>query len=545
MNNVILVVCDGFGIAPPGPGNAVTLASPAHFNRFLQSFPNTTLKASGEAVGLPSGEVGNTEVGHINLGAGRIVYQDLPRINMSIADGSFYENATLLKAVEHLKKTGGNLQITGLIGEGAVHSSLNHLYALLYFAKEQKLNNVYLHAITDGRDSPPKSSAEIIKQVEEEMAKSGICKIVSIMGRYYAMDRDRRWERTERAYNCITKGVGAKTSTAAEAINNAYASGKTDEFIEPTNVMGHESQPVTVKAGDAFIFFNFRIDRPRQLTKAFVLNDFENEANVTKSFDPYAIKYYKTHSVQQVDTTLTPPFKRGQKIENLYFVTMTEYEKDLPANIVFPPITVKLPLGRVLAENDLRQLRVSESEKERFVTFYFNGQREAAFDQEERLIIPSPKVPTYDMQPEMSANQIVDVLIEKIKERSYPFILVNFANADMVGHTGNIEASIKAVKTIDECLNKLASTVLAEEYTMFVTADHGNVEQKINPKTGQISTEHTDNPVPFLAISKAFEGKYIRLPSGILADVAPTILATMGIPKPANMSGRNLLEDVR
>ena len=546
MNNVILVVCDGFGIAPPGPGNAVTLASPSNFNRFLQSFPNTTLKASGEAVGLPAGEVGNTEVGHINLGAGRIVYQDLPRINMSIADGTFYENTTLLNAVDHIKKTGGNLHIFGLISEGAVHSSLNHLYALLYFAKEQKLNNVFLHAITDGRDSPPKSAAEIIKQVEEEIAKNSICKIVSVMGRYYAMDRDRRWERTERAYNCITKGVGAKTSTAAEAIANAYASGKTDEFIEPTNVMGHESQPVTVKQGDAVIFFNFRIDRPRQLTKAFVLDDFENEANQTKSFDPYAIKYYKTHEAQVDEKiTLTPPFKRGPKIENVYFVTMTEYEKNLPASIVFPPITVKLPLGRVLSENDINQLRMSESEKERFVTFYFNGQRENAFPQEERLIVPSPKVPTYDMQPEMSANQLTEILVQKMKARNHPFILVNFANADMVGHTGNIEASIKAVQTLDQCLGKLASTAIAEEYTMMITADHGNVEQKINPKTGQISTEHTDNPVPFVAISKAYEGKYIRLPSGILADVAPTILAVMGIPKPTTMSGRNLLEDIR
>lgn len=543
MNNVILVVCDGLGIAPPGPGNAVTLANPTHYNRLVQSYPNTTLKASGEAVGLPSGEVGNTEVGHINLGAGRIVYQDLPRINMSIADGTFYENNTLLKTVEHLKKTGGNLHIMGLVGEGAVHSSLNHLYALLYFAKEQKIANAYLHAITDGRDSPPKSAAEIIKQVEEEVAKSGICKIVSIMGRYYAMDRDRRWERTERAYICLTQGLGAKTSTALEAISNAYSTGKTDEFIEPTNIMGRENQPVTVKSGDAVIFFNFRIDRPRQLTKAFVLDDFENEANQTKSFDPYAIKYYKTHTVQ--DTTLTPPFKRGPKIENLMFATMTEYEKNLPADIVFPPITVKLPLGRVLAENDIRQLRMCESEKERFVTFYFNGQREMAFDQEERLIIPSPKVPTYDMQPEMSAPQLTEVLVQKMREKTYPFILVNFANADMVGHTGNIEASIKAVKTLDDCLNKLATTSLLEDYTMFITADHGNVEQKINPKTGQISTEHTDNPVPFIAISKAFEGKYIRLPTGILADVAPTILALMGIPKPSSMSGRNLLEDVR
>lgn len=543
MKPVALIVLDGFGLAPPGPGNAIHLANATHINSLFQTFPNTTLKASGEAVGLPAGEVGNTEVGHINLGAGRIVYQDLPRINMSIADGSFYENKMLIKAVEHINKSGGNLHIIGLIGEGSVHSSTDHLHALLYFAKEQKLPRVYIHAITDGRDSPPKAAQATIKELEEKINGTN-AKIVSIMGRYYGMDRDRRWERIEKAYTCLTQANGPHATSTAEAISKAYADGKTDEFIIPTNIVKEGEQPTVIKKGDAVIFFNFRIDRPRELTKAFVLDDFENQANIAKSFDPYAIKYFKTHAPQQT-AVLTPPFKRGVKIENLLFITMTEYEKDLPVDIMFPPIVVQLPLGRVIAENDLSQLRMSESEKERFVTFYFNGQREQGFAQEEHLIVPSPKVPTYDQKPEMSAPELTDLFCAKMKEKNYPFILVNYANADMVGHTGNIDATIKAIKTLDECLAKVISTALSMEYTVFITADHGNAEQKINPKTGQISTEHTDNPVPFIAISKELQGRYVRLQSGILADVAPTILSVMDLVKPSNMSGRNLLEEIR
>lgn len=543
MKNVILVVCDGFGVAPPGPGNAITLANPQHYNSFLQSFPSTQLKASGEAVGLPTGEVGNTEVGHINLGAGKIIYQDLPRINMSIADGTFYSNNALKNAVDHIKTSNGKLHIIGLIGEGNVHSSINHLSSLLFFAKEQRLEKVYIHAITDGRDSPPKSAEETISRLQEEMAATGIGEFVSIMGRYYAMDRDRRWERTEKAYRCITEGSGLTAPSIKESIQNAYAASKTDEFIEPTLIVPEGNKPILVEKGDAVIFFNFRIDRPRQLTKAFVLENFEQEANISKSFDPYAVKRLKTHIAEP--EIGSPPFARGTKIADLFFATMTEYEKDLPVEIVFPPITVKQPLGRVLSENSIPQLRITESEKERFVTFYFNGQRENAFELEERVIIPSPKVPTYDMQPEMSSTELTQALVSRMREKKYPFILVNFPNADMVGHTGNIEASIKAIQALDSCLQKLADTALANDYLMLITADHGNAEQKINPKTGKISTEHTDNPVPFVAISKEMQGKYIHLQSGILADVAPTILAYMGIPKPAGMSGRNLLEDVR
>ncbi len=543
MKPAVLIVCDGFGLAPPGPGNAVYLANPVNITSLFQSFPNTTLKASGESVGLPKGEVGNTEVGHINLGAGRVVYQDLPRINMSIADGTFYKNEALIKAVEHVKKTGGHLHVIGLIGQGTVHSSIDHLYATLYFAKEQGLQDVYIHAVTDGRDSPPKSAAEIVSQLEEKMKKSGVGTIASVMGRYFAMDRDRRWERIEKAYKCLTEGTGDKAASSAEAIDKAYNSGKTDEFIEPTMIVDKSGNVHTIQKGDAVFFFNYRIDRPRELTKAFVLEDFEREANISMSFDPYAVKYYKTHNPKE--PIVNPPFKRPKKIDDLYFVTMTEYEKDLPTEIAFPPIVVRMPLGRVFAEHEIQQLRMAESEKERFVTFYFNGQRELPFNLEDRLIIPSPKVPTYDMQPQMSAYELTEVLISKMQLKVYPFILINFANADMVGHTGNIQASIMAVKTLDDCLNKIVTMALALDYTVFITADHGNVEQKINPQTGQISTEHTDNPVPFIAINNKLQGRNIKLQTGVLADVAPTILHLMDIPKPAEMTGRNLLEELR
>lgn len=542
MKSVVLVILDGYGIAPPGPGNAVYLANPQYINSLLYSYPNTTLKASGEAVGLPTGEPGNTEVGHINLGAGRIVYQDLPRINMSIADGSFYKNKVFIDGIKHLKKIGGKLHLLGLISEGTVHSSIEHLFALLYLAKENSLKNVFIHAITDGRDSPPKSSLEIINRVEEKLDELSIGQIATIAGRYYAMDRDRRWERTEKMYLCLTGGIGLRTATVTEAIENAYKNNETDEFIEPTNILKNNIPIALIEEGDTVIFFNYRIDRPRQLTKAFVLDNFEKDANKSFSFDPYATKYYKTHNPQE--QIITPPFKRGKKINNLFFVAMTEYEKNLPVKIAFPPVIVQMPLGRVLAEQELMQSRMSESEKERFVTFYFNGQRESPFSGEHRLIIPSPKVPTYDLKPEMSAYELTEILVKSMNERKYRFILVNYANPDMVGHTGNIEATIKAIKVVDNCLMKIVNASIQSDYSLIITADHGNAEQKINPQTGEISTEHTSNFVPFVAIDKRFNGKFVKLQSGILADVAPTVLALLGIPKPHEMTGRNLLEEL-
>ncbi len=544
MANVALIVLDGFGIAPPGPGNPVYLANPQTINSLLYSYPNTTLKASGEAVGLPPQEVGNTEVGHINLGAGKIVYQDLPRINMSIADGTFYSNEALLGAVGHVKKNNGKLHFIGLTGEGYVHSSIDHLFALLYFAKENNVANVFVHAITDGRDSPPKAAEQTIAPLEEKMKKLGVGSIASVMGRYYAMDRDRRWERIEKAYTCLTQGTGEQAATASQAVQESYKKGVTDEFILPTVITGSGQGNSRIGTGDAVIFFNYRIDRPRELTKAFVLEDFEHKANESASFDPYQVKYEKTH-LPKSSVEVTPPFARGPRIDNLMFVTMTEYEKGLPVQIAFPPSMVELPIGKILSDSGLKQLRMAESEKERFVTYYFNGLREQAFPGEDRLIIPSPKVPTYDMKPEMSAPELTTTLVQKMKEKQHSFILINFANADMVGHTGNIEASVKAINTLDQCLAHISQAALEHGWTVLITADHGNVEQKINPSTGQISTEHTSNPVPFIAISTEFQGRLAKLQNGILADLAPTILTLLNIPKPPTMTGRNLLEELQ
>jgi len=543
MNSVILVVLDGFGIAPPGPGNTVYLANPPFINSLFYTYPNSLLKASGESVGLPSGEVGNTEVGHINLGAGRIVYQDLPRINMSIADGSFFKNDAFLSAVSHVRKYNSRLHLIGLIGDGGVHSSIDHLIALFYFAKENNITDICVHAITDGRDSPPKATLGSLKRVEEKLNSLGIGKIASISGRYYTMDRDLRWDRTEKSYLCLTKGVGNTATSITQAISESYAKNITDEFIEPTNIIDNDKPVGIISENDAVIFFNFRIDRPRQITKAFVLDDFENQANISSSFDPYYAKYHNTHVPQ--NTTLAKPFQRGPKIKNLFFVTMTEYEKNLPTQVAFLPVMVQMPLGRIIAEKGLSQLRMAESEKERFVTYYFNGQRESPFPFEERIIIPSPKVPTYDLKPEMSAYELTSNLIQQIRVGKYPFILINFANPDMVGHTGNIQATIQAIKTLDNCLAKIVNEAVQAKYSLIITADHGNAEQKINPQTGEISTEHTNNQVPFIAIKKEFEGKFVKLQTGILADIAPTILALMEISKPESMTGRNLLEELR
>lgn len=537
---VILIVLDGFGIAPPGSGNAITAACPKTLNSLLHLYPNTQLSASGESVGLPSGEVGSTEVGHLNLGAGRIVYQSLPRINLAIADGSFYKNEAFLQAAHHVHRNGGDLHLLGLVGSGTVHASLEHLYALMYFSKENDIKRVFIHVITDGRDSPPNAARHYVENIEDKIVEIGVGKIASIMGRYYAMDRDRRWDRIERAYRALTYGEGKKATSWRQAIEESYAISKTDEFIEPTNIVDEQGRPLSlVKEGDAMIFFNFRVDRPRELTKAFVLDDFESDANIT-SYDPYAIKYYKRH--EMIEEILPPPFKRGVKVADLFFVTMTEYDRNLPVSVAFPQHVVHMPLGRVLAERQLRQLRIAESEKERFVTFYFNGLREAPFAFEERLIVPSPKVPTYNLKPEMSTPEITRILIKKLYEQKHSFFLVNFANPDMVGHSGDMEAAVAAVTAVDRGIAKIVDAALKLDDTVLITADHGNIEEMVDFKTGLPSTEHTGNPVPFIAISNALTGKKDKLPTGILADVAPTVLTLLGIRVPEEMTGQNLLE---
>lgn len=544
---VLLAVLDGWGISSPGPGNAISQAETPNMNRFMASYPHTQLGASGESVGLPRGEVGNTETGHLNLGAGRIVYQDLQRINMSIADGTFFQNPTLIGAIDHARVTGGNLHIMGLIGAGGVHSNLEHLFALIDLAKRHEFSRIYLHLFTDGRDSPPTAAKIYISQLRKVITAHKIGVIASVMGRYWAMDRDLRWDRTAKAYDALTKATGNLVKTPEEAIDLSYSEGKTDEFIEPALMTDASGKPVTViKDNDSVIFFNFRIDRPRQLSRAFVFEDF-TKANIPVGFDPYSVKYEKSHLKENMPVP-SEPFPRGPKLKNINFVTMTEYEKPIVeagARVAYPPEVVKLPLGAVISESGYKQLRVSESEKERFVTFYFNGQQEIAFPGEDRLIIPSPKVATYDLMPQMSAAGVTESVLQKLKDfPDYKFILVNFANPDMVGHTGNIGAAAKACQVVDECLGKLSDWVLAYGGVMLVTADHGNVEEMIEAQTGEIETEHSENPVPFIAISKDLSGKAQMLTSGVLADVAPTVLKLLGIDVPSVMTGRYLLDSL-
>jgi 2,3-bisphosphoglycerate-independent phosphoglycerate mutase len=541
---VILAVLDGWGIAASGPGNPISRADIPNMKKFMVSYPHTELQASGEAVGLPRGEVGNTETGHLNLGAGRIVYQDLQRINQSIADGSFFENQVLIGAIDHARTNSSNLHLMGLIGAGGVHSNIDHLFALLELAKKHEFKNVYLHLFTDGRDSPPTAAKIYISQVREVMTRLGVGQIATIMGRYFAMDRDMRWDRTAKAYFALPKGEGQLVKTPEEGIDASYAEGKTDEFIDPCIISGPDSKPLaTIKDNDSIIFFNFRIDRPRQLARAFVFEDF-SKANLPVGFDPYLVKYQKSHLVQNI-TPLVEPFARGPRLKNIYFATMTEYSKTITesgAKAAFPPEIVKLPLGRIISEAGYKQLRVSESEKERFVTFYFNGQQEAAFPGEDRLIVPSPKVATYDLKPEMSAREMTEQLLQKLKEfPNYKFILINYANPDMVGHTGSIGAAVKACEVVDECLGKLSDWVLAYGGNLIVTADHGNVEEMIDQKTGAIETEHSSNPVPFVVVSQKLMGNSTTLTTGILADVAPTILKLLGITIPSTMTGHDLL----
>ncbi|KXK11883.1 MAG: 2,3-bisphosphoglycerate-independent phosphoglycerate mutase [Microgenomates bacterium OLB23] len=545
MKGVLLVIFDGLGIALPGPGNAYFLADPKNLASYYQRYPHTQLKASGESVGLPADEVGSTEVGHLNIGAGRIVYQSLPRINLSIADGSFFKNDVFVNAIKHAKANNSKLHIIGLLGGGTVHSSTAHLYALLFLCQEQKFNNVYLHIITDGRDSPPKSVEIYLEDLQNKLIQMGIGTIATVMGRYYAMDRDRRWERVEKAYKCLTEGIGDKAVTAKAAVEASYEKGLTDEFIMPTSIVNDASpSPVVVSDNDAVIFYNFRIDRPRELAKAFVLDSFESDAN-KRGFDPYAIHYHSKHQLDDIEEPpVATPFTRVIKLKNLYFATMTEYEEGLPVHVAFPPHVVDMPLGRVISEAGFQQIRLAESEKERFVTHYFNGLRNQPFPQEDRLIVPSPKVATYDLRPEMSARELTQVIIDKLKTETYKFMLVNYANPDMVGHTGNLTAAIKAVQVSDECIGKIVEEALKHDYSVVITADHGNVEEMLDPKTGGIATEHSGNNVPFIAISNELQGKNVTLPVGILADIAPTILALLNIAQPPQMTGRNLLEEI-
>lgn len=539
----VLIVLDGWGLAPEGAGNAISLAKLKNIPQLWSSYPHTELAASGEAVGLPAAEDGNTETGHINIGAGRVVYQDFPRINMSVADRSFYKNEAFLGAIRYASANKSNLHLMGIISDANVHGSRDHLYALLDLAALQGcMCPVYLHLFTDGRDAPPKSAKRFIAEIEVKLARLKRGAIATIMGRYYAMDRDRRWERTEAAYNTLTQGCQRTAPDAMSAIDQAYREGKTDEFIEPTVILGEDRKPLPrIQNHDAVVFYNYRIDRPRQLTRAFILPDFETHTK-EESFDPYAVKYYHKHVVD-IDFR-TKPFTRKIVLPNIFFVTMTEYEKNLSATIAFPLEPVAMPIGRVFSELELRQLRLSETEKERFVGYYFNGMREDPFAGEDRIIVPSKKVATYDLAPEMSAREVTQKLIDRLAIDVYTFILVNFANPDMVGHTGNIPAAIAACEVTDECVGQIVRATLTREGTCIITGDHGNVEEMLGPD-GQVDTEHSTYPVPFIMIDKTLFGKPHVLPAGKLADIAPTVLAWKGLDIPGQMMGNNILAHIQ
>jgi len=519
---VVLLVLDGWGINQPYSGNAISLAKTPVFNKLVSVYPSMTLRASGEAVGLPWGEAGNSEVGHLNMGLGRILYQELPRINKAISDSTFYKNKALISACEHVKKNKSKLHLIGLVSNGCVHSSFEHLQALMVLMKEQKVDKVYIHVILDGRDTPYNSGINFVKDIERSIAEYSVGRIATICGRFYAMDRDNRWDRVEKAYLAIAEGIGNKSDNSIEAITKSYQKKIYDEEFIPTVITENNKPTALVEDGDGIIFFNYRSDRAREITKSFVLPGFNK-------------------------------FNRKKYLKNLHFVCFTEYEKNLPITVAFPPEILINAIGEVLSSNNLKQMRIAETEKYAHVTYFFNGGREEKSKDEDHMLVPSPHVASYDLKPEMSAMEVTDKILSAIEEEKYDFILVNFANTDMVGHTGNIQAAIKAIETVDKCLGKIEEKVLAKDGVIFITADHGNAEVMFNMQTGMIDKEHTSNPVPFIVAGKQFEGYRLGSqdapgsdlslvqPQGILSDIAPTILKIMGLPKPKEMTGRSLI----
>lgn len=508
MNNktVLLTILDGWGCADKSSGNAIYSANIPNYDFLLKNYPNTTIFADGEHVGLPEGQMGNSEVGHLNLGAGRIVYQELTRINKSIKDGDFFENPEFLKAINHAKENNSCLHLMGLVSNGGVHSSMDHLFALIELAHKHDLKDVYVHAFLDGRDTPPKSSIGFVSQLDKKLEEFNFSRVATVSGRYYVMDRDTRWDRIEKAYNNLLSGEEKCEETAEIAIEKSYQEDINDEFVLPT-VIGNEKS--RLKDNDSVIFFNFRPDRARQITRA--IND--------PNFDG---------------------FDRKKVLENVYYVCMTQYDETFNLPVAYPPQELKEILGEVLDENGVQQFRTAETEKYAHVTFFFNGGVEKAFSTETRVLISSPKVATYDLKPEMSAYEVEEKVIEALKSKKYQFILVNFANPDMVGHTGIFDAAVNAVEVIDKCLGKIVSTVKETGATMILTSDHGNAEHMKESGTDKPFTAHTTNKVPLVLIN--YDKDVELKEGGILADVAPTVLDIMDIEKPNQMTGNSLIK---
>jgi len=506
---VVLIVLDGWGINLNTSANTFTIARTPVFTSMLQEFPHTELQASGEAVGLPEGQMGNSEVGHLNLGAGRIVYQDSTRISKAIIDGEFFKNPTLLSAMASVNKFRSSLHLMGLLSDGGVHSRLDHIFALVDMAKAQGVKDVFFHAFLDGRDTPPSSAIQYIKQLEDYFARLGTGKIATISGRYYAMDRDKRWERVQKAYDAIALGIGIRKYSAIDAVERSYENHRTDEFMIPTVIVDSDTnRPLAViRDQDAVIFCNFRSDRAREITRALTDPSFQG---------------FQRPSVPTLST----------------FVCLTTYDETFNLPVAFVPVKLTNILGEVLSAHNVKQLRIAETEKYAHVTFFFNGGEETPFPLEDRILIPSPRnVATYDQKPEMSAREVTDNIVLHITSQKYGFILANFANPDMVGHTGVIDAGIKAIEVIDECLGRILRAAQDAETEVVITADHGNIEMLTDTSTGQPHTAHTTNPVPCVVTRKNTE---LRI-GGILADVAPTVLNLMDIKKPLEMTGNSLL----
>ncbi|MDR1571991.1 MAG: 2,3-bisphosphoglycerate-independent phosphoglycerate mutase [Clostridiales Family XIII bacterium] len=503
----MLLILDGFGIRRERRGNAIAEAHTPRLDRIFAEFPNVEISASGSDVGLPDGQMGNSEVGHLNMGSGRIVYQDYTRISKAIDDGDFFENAALKAAMDGAVSRGRALHLMGLVSDGGVHSHNSHLYALLRMAKARGVERLYIHAFLDGRDTPPRSAARYLAELEGQIADIGAGRVASIAGRYYAMDRDGRWERVQRAYDALTLGSGTVAASSADAIRDAYAADENDEFVLPRSIFAPGGKPAVIEDGDAVIFFNFRPDRARELTRCFVDAGFQG-------------------------------FSRAKAPSGLDFVMMTCYDATMPcAETAFPPQTLKNTLGEYISALGLRQLRIAETEKYAHVTFFFNGGVEPPNPGEDRALIPSPKVATYDMQPEMSAPLVADAAVERVESGAYDLIVLNFANPDMVGHTGVMDAAVKAVEAVDACVGRVVDAVLAAGGQLLLTADHGNAEE-MTDENGAPMTAHTTNPVPLACVKKGAPG---LADGGRLSDLAPTLLDMMGLARPAEMTGRSLL----
>lgn len=504
----VLMILDGYGLNDNTTGNAVAQGKTPVMDKLMAEYPFVKGNASGLAVGLPDGQMGNSEVGHLNMGAGRIVYQDLTKITKAIQDGDFFENKALLAACENVKANDSALHMFGLVSDGGVHSHNEHIYGLLELAKRQGLKKVYVHCFLDGRDTPPASGKEYVEQLEEKMKEIGVGEVASVMGRYYAMDRDNRWDRVEKAYNALVKGIGETAMSGPAGIQASYDADTTDEFVLPTVVMKDGAPVATIKDNDSIIFYNFRPDRAREITRAFCDDNFGG-------------------------------FDRGARIKTTY-VCFTEYDVTIENKLIaFTKEEITNTFGEFLAKNGLKQARLAETEKYAHVTFFFNGGVEEPNEGEDRILVKSPKVATYDLKPEMSAYEVCDKLVEAIKSGKYDVIIINFANPDMVGHTGVEAAAIKAIEAVDECVGRAVEAVKETNGQMFICADHGNAEQLIDDETGEPFTAHTTNPVPFILVNA--DPAYKLREGGCLADIAPTLIELMGLEQPAEMTGKSLL----